>query len=515
MSKVMPKVSGIAPPPPASAARTAPSEAADASLPESPAPAPQARPRLFLARDRVRRLPSLDMIGEEPDVQVAGYPDGERSGERAGQSGGPRLFSPGGAMPESILADAAPLSESLPASRTPHAPAADRLDATSRKPMLPPSVVAEDARAEPAAVARGPRVEYDAPTVDDPASHRPLAGASRPEGGGVSWPVGNEPRAAQTPRPKAPQPAGQATERSSELERIAREADRHTREGFELAGRKAFFAARAEFIVALRLVAQALDADEQTTSHSEALAVGLRAIDEADDFIPTGSRLEADLNLGTIIDSHRTTVLKSEEPGAITPMTGLRAYFTFAQRRLAEAAGGEAAGSIALHGLGKLHVALVSEPTAQVIAAESKAMTFFQAALLTYPNNLMAANDLGVLLARAGHWRPAKRMLEHAVTVNPKSASWRNLAKVYQRLGETEKAEYAKHVVARLDGGRAAADSESAPHVVWLDPNQFAGTHARQNTPPVPAHQVRRPAHAPSTPRTGSHPRGFPSPQTR
>jgi hypothetical protein len=54
--------------------------------------------------------------------------------------------------------------------------------------------------------------------------------------------------------------------RSEQLEAIAREADRHTRHGFELAGRGAFFAARSEFIAALRLVAQGLDTDGQTKS---------------------------------------------------------------------------------------------------------------------------------------------------------------------------------------------------------------------------------------------------------
>ena len=47
-------------------------------------------------------------------------------------------------------------------------------------------------------------------------------------------------------------------------------------------------------------------------------------------------------------------------------------------------------------------------------AAEPKAMVFYQAALLVMPRNSMAANDLGVLLARSGYfaergprWRPA------------------------------------------------------------------------------------------------------------
>ena len=57
---------------------------------------------------------------------------------------------------------------------------------------------------------------------------------------------------------------------------------------------------------------------------------------------------------------------------------------------------------MALHALGKLHAALAQKKGSLVVAPESKAMVFYQAALLVYPNNYMAANDLGVLLAQCG-----------------------------------------------------------------------------------------------------------------
>ena len=50
-------------------------------------------------------------------------------------------------------------------------------------------------------------------------------------------------------------------ERSEQMEQIARQADRQTRHGLELAGRGAYFAARSEFVAALRLIAEGLDAE--------------------------------------------------------------------------------------------------------------------------------------------------------------------------------------------------------------------------------------------------------------
>src|SRR3972149_3922667 len=114
--------------------------------------------------------------------------------------------------------------------------------------------------------------------------------------------------------------------RSEQLESIARHADQQIRHGFELAGRKAYFAARSEFIVALRLVAQGLDTDEQTRNHGKSLAAGLTALKEAEDFIPSGSKLEADLDIPGIIASHSTSVLKDAELSAITPLTALKSY---------------------------------------------------------------------------------------------------------------------------------------------------------------------------------------------
>ena len=62
--------------------------------------------------------------------------------------------------------------------------------------------------------------------------------------------------------------------------------------GYNLAQRGAFYAARTEFIQVLRRVAQAKDATSGTDEHSRELAAGLRAMDEADDFVPAGAQLE-------------------------------------------------------------------------------------------------------------------------------------------------------------------------------------------------------------------------------
>ena len=296
---------------------------------------------------------------------------------------------------------------------------------------------------------------------------------------------------------KLHQPWQRSGRRPLEIERIAREADMHTRRAFELAGRGAHFSARSEFIIALRLLAQGLDTEDRTDVHSQALALGLAALREAEDFLPGGSRLEADLNMPGIIAGHRTPVLKDFPIEELTPLSALRQYLTFAQEQLAVAAGQEVAGSMALQGLGKLHAALADHRAVGVKAAESKAVVFYQAALLVYPPNYMASNDLAVLLAHAGRYDEAQMALRHSLSIRPHAIGWRNLAVVYRELGQPELAlraarqwqAYRKAEIARA--GPVAKGSN--PAVRWVTPEAFARSFAQ--TPDEPRN---RPATAPA-----------------
>lgn len=283
-------------------------------------------------------------------------------------------------------------------------------------------------------------------------------------------------------------------DRSPQLEQVAQQADRQTRHGYELAGRGAYFAARAEFIGALRLVAEGLDTEYKTTSHSRALGAAITAIKEAKDFLPGERPLGDESGLAEIIATHTTPVLKNQTETA-TSLVALRSYFTFAQEQLAAAAGHEVAGGMALHALGKLHAALAQKNFATNAASESKAMVFFQASLLVYPNNHMAANDLGVLLARNGRLADAQAMLCRSIALRPESATWRNLAIVCQRLGQPVDANRAAQQAsywAQIEKSRQQAAGTS--NVRWVAPQSLA-----QNTTGPTGYGVTPPATAKST----------------
>jgi len=288
-------------------------------------------------------------------------------------------------------------------------------------------------------------------------------------------------RRGESPKGGAAALSGPA-ERSRELELVAREADVHTRRGLELAGRRAYFSARAELVASLRMLAQALDAEHQTKKHSLALAAGWRALEEADDFFPTGSWLEAELNLPDIIGSHRTPVLKEAPVESLTPLASLQCYFTYSQEQLAESVGEELAGSMALYGLGNVHRAMAAKRISSVRAARPKAMVCYQAALLASPQNYMASNELGVLLARGGRNENARVALEHSVSISPHAAGWHNLAVVYRQLGQTALAERADRQSLAVDPSQAGRRGRRLPsprqQVEWVDPSRFVQSPA-------------------------------------
>lgn len=242
--------------------------------------------------------------------------------------------------------------------------------------------------------------------------------------------------------------------------------------------------------------------------HSEALGAGLDALHEAEDFAPRGSRVEANLDIGTLVRGHNTPVLKNAPAEELAAVTAQQRYYTYAQEQLAVAAGGVEAGSMALFGLGKTYGTLAKQRSPQVVAPESKAMVYHQAAVTTAPGNYLAANELAVLAAQYGRYETARTLLQYSVALAPQADIWRNLAVVHRRLGETELAELAEEQAAaaaqRDAAGKTPPELALPAEVQWLDPKEFAVTSkpATDLQTPTLAEPIENPA-ASTSPRPG------------
>lgn len=268
-------------------------------------------------------------------------------------------------------------------------------------------------------------------------------------------------------------------------------AHKHVQRGFSLGERNALYAARTEFIQALRTVAQAVDAQaglppKDPQACSQALVRGLEALTEADDFAPPGSRLDGDLDLQAIIAAHRTPACKNAPP--TTQLAALQAYFDYAGQQLSRAAAGSPVASQALTGLGKTYTTGKEAEADRLSGA--KAMVFHQAAVATDEQNHLASNELGVLLAKYGQWEAAKQSFTQSLRVRADAAAWQNLAAVHGKLGEQELARLALQERDLLTQGKlpnSYSGLDGSPTVKWVDPKAFAGPPEEAQ---IPAKQI-------------------------
>jgi hypothetical protein len=286
-----------------------------------------------------------------------------------------------------------------------------------------------------------------------------------------------------SPQELAPGSLAAVSPRPAQMDAVISRVRGQVRHGCELAMNGAAFAARRELIGGLRILAEALDAQYRTTAHGEALAAGLRAVEEAADFVPRGSGLEADVDVEFLVQSHATPILKEPASRRVSALVAQQRYLTYAHEQLGFAAGGESAGSVALYALGKLSSDLAGGLSQGTVAVEARAMMFYQAAIAADPKNYLAANELGVLLARNGDYPKARDLFLQSLAARRKPEVWRNLATVHEFLGEARLARLARREaeLLRADDSSTRGATAAGP-VEWISPEAFA---ARRSTDPA------------------------------
>lgn len=265
--------------------------------------------------------------------------------------------------------------------------------------------------------------------------------------------------------------------RSVQLELIAQQADGLSQKGYDLAGRGAYLAARAQFRAALLVLAQGLDTEQGTARHVEALTRAWTALAEAEDFLPSAGTVPRGETLQAVIARHETPILREQKFPELTALDAYRSYLAYAQDLFAQAVAPELAGSMALRGLGKLYMALAEAQEDLAREPAAQAVVFFQAALLVSPENYMAANDLGTLFARGNRLVEAKRILEYAAQIRPDPVILRNLSKVQEQLATRDSARWpAPTSHGLLAGGTLSPTRETdlAQAVVWMPPEALA-----------------------------------------
>jgi hypothetical protein len=195
------------------------------------------------------------------------------------------------------------------------------------------------------------------------------------------------------------------------------------RGAYALGNRGAQYAARQEFERTLYEIAQTKDV-LSGGQHTAALARALRALDEAADFLPGQGNVSAAPRADIILAGHQTPIA-SQLPTTLPASALMEAYHRYAEAQFGEAVGGVRAGSMALHALGKLYDRLATEDADNCRDAGDRAITLQRAALRAHGGNYLAANELGVLLARGGDHRRARQQFVRSLQLTRTREAWR------------------------------------------------------------------------------------------
>ena len=256
----------------------------------------------------------------------------------------------------------------------------------------------------------------------DPAAHRSVQAIQVPANGAdgqMSWII--EPEVPRIPKIAGLDPL------------LPPHVERRLGYAFDLAQRGAPYTAEAEFRAVLGLCALELDSREGGTVRREALRDGLVALQEADQFGGDQVDWRDAADVRPIASAHVTPVLVGVQR-PVDSIEAVQAYYLFAEHKLTAACQGLPGASLAYYGLGRTIVL----PGTRLPHANGKAALYQRIALAIAPQNLLAANELGVLLAQHGQLADAEKIFQQCVATDATPETWRNLAVVYARQGNDQ-----------------------------------------------------------------------------
>lgn len=213
-------------------------------------------------------------------------------------------------------------------------------------------------------------------------------------------------------------------------------AREHIQYGESLARRRAFHAAKEEFVLALVMIANSHNRADQS-GHQNRFFQALTALDELNDLVLLRSERGGQGLLELKIRSHKTQLIAPENIVNTSPTQAIDLYCSFAQSQIEQAIGFSVAGSEALHALGKLESTVPQAGTQRVGIGQTRGLVLYRSAMAVNPGNAVCANDLGVLLFEMGGLRAAQEAFRTSLGKSQSQLGWTNLARVHEDLASS------------------------------------------------------------------------------
>ena len=258
--------------------------------------------------------------------------------------------------------------------------------------------------------------------------------------------------------------------------------------GESLSRRRSFYAAREEFILALLLVSNSHENESTHDTRADRLAQALTAMDEINDFTSMRNRSGNDPRFQQAVESHKTQLLAGSNLAAISPQKAIDLYCGYAQSQLEQAIGLSAAGSEALHALGKLELMAPNTNSRHASIGQTKALVFFRSSMSVNRSNALCANDLGVLLFNMGRLNEAEEAFRLSLGSTQSRLVWNNLTSVHsQQASLATSANQRNHQLQLAQAaGQEAQKFENNPRDQGLSTNEWATTSDFQNNAAFP-----------------------------
>ena len=250
----------------------------------------------------------------------------------------------------------------------------------------------------------------------------------------------------------------------------AQKAVHHIEYGKTLSRRGAAFTARQEFLAAMQVIAAGNDRVTGDNRHSKALKMAMLTIREADDFTVANSDQQIQMDVASVVETHRSNVLTVDQAGHLSPVQAMNQYFAKAQQYLDLAGGRNVVSAEVFYCMGKLHTLLSRNQKVLGPYETAKSVVYHQVALLSDDQHHRSANELGVLLARNGRLEQSKLLFERSLLAQPTVRTWQNLAQTHWRLGEQDFARRAVTESKLLASGQSQVIDSS---IQWKPVEQF------------------------------------------
>lgn len=268
-----------------------------------------------------------------------------------------------------------------------------------------------------------------------------------------------------------------ALERPAGWQSVESELRSHLEQCDRLLRRGAVHSARAEVVSGLRRLFRTMDAYRGEFFSEPSFDLFLTAFREETDFHAHRSIR----SIETLVDTHSTPALKRRPLANVSPEIASQHYRVFARDQLLVAADGHPWVADLLYAYGKTLEKEAESDLDASLRLRAQAVICYQAAVKIKPSQSDASNQLGYALIHLDRLQEAYEALHVSIQSNPSSKAWSNLAEVFRRYGESDKAEYAVRQALTLQPTTSQSFSEENPEITPLDPSTFAKYSPIQN----------------------------------